>query len=98
MKKIGKLEIDEWYLDKTSLLKDIWKRRDIDDMDSFIILERIRTSTSDQFIYEIRFTGTANFLELYLKQYNNLQFDNVQAAKDYVDKFLDRIGLLTAFL
>lgn len=108
---VGKTHFGKWYLYTTDFNKDAWKKDVVDDAqgiivaDSYIRIVRDNTTPENR-EYMVFFTGEARFLieefKKFLPEYEGpftrLKFTDIQAAKDFVDRFLVRLNNLLVFI
>jgi len=106
---VGKCHFGEWYLYTTDLSKDAWKKsvvmEDCITPDSYIRIVRDNKVPENR-EYLIFFHGEARFLSEHFKSFlpeydgplTRLKFEDIQAAKDYVDQFIERLNNLIAFI
>lgn len=110
---IGKIQFGKWYLHSTSEQSDVWKKPLLNEegyvrTDEYIRIIRYNIDLPKQkFVYyNIFFTGEAKFLREHFKSFKpeyedhstQLEFKDIQAAKDYVDQFIERLKNLLAFI
>jgi hypothetical protein len=110
---VGKCHFGKWHLYTTTEKEDAWKKNVVDDdqgiivPDSYIRLIRFNLDVPNQkFGYSIFFCGEARFLtehfQTFQPTYENyqsrLEFDSIQAAKDYIDRFIERLNNLLVFI
>lgn len=92
---------------------DAWKKPVVDPIQDIMVVDGyiriIRQNidvASQKFEYSIFFVGEANFLREHFKSFRpeyedhttKLEFESIQAAKDYIDKFIERLDNLIAFI
>jgi len=108
---VGKCHFGKWYLYTTDLSQDAWKKLVVDDEqgiivpDSYIRIVRDNKTPSNR-EYMIFFHGEARFLSEHFKSFKpeyegpstRLKFEDIQAAKDYVDQFIERLNNLLVFI
>lgn len=101
------LHFDKWKLCRTSEKEDTWRKRVIDITDSYIQIRRVNIDgLRREFEYHIYFAGATHKLREPFKKFHTeyvdhdstLLFGEVQAAKDYIDRFIERLNNLKAFL
>jgi len=110
---VGKCHFGKWYLHQTSEKMDAWKKPVVDPIQDIMVVDGyiriIRQNidvASQKFEYSIFFVGEANFLREHFKSFRpeyedhttKLEFESIQAAKDYIDKFIERLDNLIAFI
>jgi hypothetical protein len=110
---VGKTHFGKWYLYTTAEKEDCWKKAVVDDdqgimvPDSYIRLIRFNMDVPNQkYGYSIFFCGEARFLTEHFQKFqpayenyqSRLEFDSIQAAKDYIDRFIERLNNLIAFI
>lgn len=110
---VGKCHFGKWFLYRTTEKEDMWRKPVVNDeqgiivSDSYIQIRRINVSPEDrEYGYRIWFSGDARFLrEHFGSFYKGYQdhdsecfFDDIQAAKDYIDRFIDRLNKLLVFI
>lgn len=103
----GKTHFGKWYLSSTSEKEDRWRKDVVDDdqgiiiADSWIMLIRNNIDAKERiFTYRLQFAGDARWLkEHYESIYGvDLKFNDIQQAKDQVDRFIDRLNKLIVFI
>jgi hypothetical protein len=110
---IGKIRFGKWYLYNTSEKSDTWKKPLLNEeghvrTDEYIRIIRYNIDLpSQEFVYyNILFTGEAKFLREHFRSFKpeyedyatKLEFKDIQAAKDYIDKFIERLNKLLVFI
>ena len=108
---VGKCHFGEWHLYTTNHSQDAWKKLVVDDVQDIIVpdsyIRIVRDNiTPENREYMIFFHGEAKFLSEHFKrfkpEYENaftrLKFEDIQAAKDYVDQFIERLNNLLVFI
>lgn len=103
----GKTHFGKWFLYQTSEKEDRWRKNVVNDeqgiivADSYIMLVRNNINVREGiYTYRLMFAGDARWLkEHYESIYGvELKFDDIQHAKDQVDRFIDKLNNLIAFI
>jgi hypothetical protein len=106
--KVGNVQFGKWLLYRTTEKEDIWHKpmanSNTSGYDNYIQIRRINHSASER-EYHVWFFGQTYFLrehfKLFYPEYEDhdtpFVFTDIQAAKDYVDRFLDRLDKLMVF-
>lgn len=108
---VGKCHFGEWHLYTTNHNQDAWKKLVVDDAQGIIVpdsyIRIVRNNvTPETREYMIFFHGEARFLDEHFKNFKpeyedattRLKFEDIRAAKDYVDQFIERLNNLIAFI
>lgn len=103
---VGKLEFGKWCLYQTSDKEDKWRKNLLDKTyghpipDSYIMIVRSNINAREH-IYEycLTFTGESRWLQEHFDSILGTEpkFDDIQHAKDQVDRVLSKINKLIAF-
>lgn len=110
--RIGNIHFGKWFLYATAEKDDVWRKPVIDEkgiilFDNYIQIMRINVNVKlNIFVYHVLFAGKASFLRNYFKavqptyesHISNLEFLNIQAAKDCVDQYIERLNNLIIFI
>jgi len=108
---VGKCHFGKWHLYTTDFSQDAWKKLVVDDEqgiivpDSYIRIVRDNKNPANR-EYMIFFHGEARFLSEHFQRFkpeyegpsSKLKFEDIQAAKDYVDQFIERLNNLLVFI
>ena len=107
---VGRTHFGKWYLYSTALKEDAWKKAVVDEHgimvpDSYIRIVRDNKDPENR-EYLIFFAGESRFLAEQFKSFKpeyegpftRLKFEDIQAAKDFVDKFIQRLNNLIIFI
>ncbi len=104
---VGKTHFGKWLLYQTSEKEDRWRKNVVDDAqgiivaDSYIMIVRNNINTRERvFTYRLLFAGDARWLKEHYESIFGvaLNFKDIQDAKDQVDRFIERLNNLLAFI
>ncbi len=104
---VGKTNFGKWFLYQTSEKEDKWRKDVVDDNqgiivpDSYIMLVRNNINISERvYSYRLLFAGDARWLKPHYESVcgTTLKFNDIQDAKNQVDRFLDRLNKLIVFI
>lgn len=104
--KVGKLEFGKWFLDLTSDKEDRWRKNLLDReyghpiADNYIMIVRTNVNARERvYEYSLRFTGESRWLQEHFDAILGAdpKFNDIQHAKEQVDRVLSKINKLIAF-
>lgn len=104
--KVGKLEFGKWILYQTSEKEDRWRKNLLDReyghpiSDNYIMIVRSNIDTQKNiYSYSLMFTGESRWLQEHFDAILGTEpkFNDIQNAKDQVDRVLSKINNLIAF-
>lgn len=108
---VGNCHFGKWHLQQTTIKEDLWRKPEVNDeqgiivADSYIQIRRVNHSKEER-DYRIWFSGNCHWLREHFKRFypeyqdhdTAFKFDDIRAAKDYIDRFIERLDKLKAFL
>lgn len=103
---IGNLEFGKWYLYTTSYKEDVWRKPVLNasgypEADAYIQIKRVPVTPGERVYYfEVRLHSRAHVL---LDALRGLLQDhplsqNIQDIKDYIDRCINKVNNLKAFI
>lgn len=103
----GKLNFSRWRMDKSTPKEDTWRKPVVDVVDAYIQLRRVVIDVDKRdFEYHLYFAGATHILKDSFKGFypgyedhdSVLILGESWEAQAFIDRFLDRINKLKAFL
>lgn len=103
---LGKIEFGKWHLYQTSIKEDVWRKPVLNvdgypESDSYIQIKRLPVNLAErEFKYEILLHGRPHLLLDSLKGLlsEHKETKDIQVVKDYIDRCIEKVNKLLAFI